>query len=112
NPDNYPIYLHCSLGRDRAGTLAYLISALVGVELIDLQRDYETSFFSVTGTSAASLSSICSQRQATLLQTPIRIWPPITAEAPLITLSIRVLPSATSVLPELIFPTITHCIAP
>ncbi len=49
NPENYPIYLHCSLGRDRAGTLAYLISALVGVELIDLQRDYETSFFSITG---------------------------------------------------------------
>ena len=54
NPDNYPIYLHCSLGRDRAGTLAYLISALVGVELIDLQRDYETSFFSVTGWADAS----------------------------------------------------------
>lgn len=54
NPDNYPIYLHCSLGRDRAGTLAYLISALVGVELIDLQRDYETSFFSVTGWADAA----------------------------------------------------------
>ena len=49
NPDNYPIYLHCSLGRDRAGTLAYLISALVGVEVEDLNRDYEMSFFSVTG---------------------------------------------------------------
>ena len=54
DPDNYPIYLHCSLGRDRAGTLAYLISALVGVELIDLQRDYETSFFSVTGWADAA----------------------------------------------------------
>ena len=54
NPDNYPIYLHCSLGRDRAGTLAYLISALVGVELIDLQRDYETSFFSITGWADAA----------------------------------------------------------
>ena len=54
NPDNYPIYLHCSLGRDRAGTLAYLISALVGVEEIDLYRDYETSFFSRTGWADAS----------------------------------------------------------
>ncbi len=54
NPDNYPIYLHCSLGRDRAGTLSYLISALVGVELIDLQRDYEMSFFSITGFADAA----------------------------------------------------------
>ena len=56
NPDNYPIYLHCSLGRDRAGTLALLISALVGVEEIDLYRDYEMSFFSITGWADASQS--------------------------------------------------------
>ena len=49
NPDNYPIYLHCSLGRDRAGTLAFLISALLGVGEMDLYRDYEMSFFSVNG---------------------------------------------------------------
>ena len=57
NPDNYPIYLHCSLGRDRAGTLAYLISALVGVEVEDLNRDYETSFFSITGWADAAQSA-------------------------------------------------------
>ena len=56
NPDNYPIYLHCSLGRDRAGTLAFLISALVGVEEIDLYRDYEMSFFSITGWADAAQS--------------------------------------------------------
>ena len=57
NPDNYPIYLHCSLGRDRAGTLAYLISALVGVEVVDLNRDYETSFFAITGWADAAQGS-------------------------------------------------------
>ncbi len=57
NPDNYPIYLHCSLGRDRAGTLAFLISALVGVEEIDLYRDYEMSFFSITGWADAAQSA-------------------------------------------------------
>lgn len=56
NPDNYPIYLHCSLGRDRAGTLAYLIAALVGVEEIDLYRDYEMSFFAITGWADAEQS--------------------------------------------------------
>ncbi len=54
NPDNYPIYLHCSLGRDRAGTLAFLISALLGVGESDLYRDYEMSFFSVNGWADAS----------------------------------------------------------
>ena len=57
NPDNYPIYLHCSLGRDRAGTLAYLISALLGVEVVDLNRDYETSFFAITGWADAGQGS-------------------------------------------------------
>ena len=51
-----PIYLHCSLGRDRAGTLAFLISALVGVEEIDLYRDYEMSFFAITGWADAAQS--------------------------------------------------------
>lgn len=54
NPDNYPIYLHCSVGRDRAGTLSGLLAALVGVEEIDLFRDYEMSFFSRVGLVDAS----------------------------------------------------------
>ena len=29
-PENYPIYVHCSLGRDRTGTLIFLINALCG----------------------------------------------------------------------------------
>ncbi len=49
NPDNYPIYIHCSLGRDRTGTLAFLINALLGVGEADLYRDYELSFFSTKG---------------------------------------------------------------
>ena len=47
--ENYPIYIHCSLGRDRTGTLAFLINALCGVGVDDLYRDYETSFFSEMG---------------------------------------------------------------
>lgn len=47
--DNYPIYVHCSLGRDRTGTLCFLINALCGVGEQDLCLDYEFSFLSVTG---------------------------------------------------------------
>ena len=57
DPDNYPIYLHCSLGRDRAGTLAFLINALLGVSEADLYRDYEMSFFSVNGFADAAQGS-------------------------------------------------------
>lgn len=47
--DNYPVYFHCSLGRDRTGTLAFLINGLLGVGENDLFMDYETAFFSWTG---------------------------------------------------------------
>ena len=49
NPDNYPIYVHCSLGRDRTGTLCFLISALCGIGEMDLFLDYEISWFSERG---------------------------------------------------------------
>ena len=49
NPENYPIYVHCSLGRDRTGTLCFLISALCGVGEMELFLDYEISWFSVKG---------------------------------------------------------------
>lgn len=45
NPDNYPVYLHCSIGRDRTGTLVSLINGLLGVSEEDLAKDYELSYF-------------------------------------------------------------------
>lgn len=49
NPENYPIYFHCQIGRDRTGTLAFLINALLGVEKSNLYLDYELSFLSASG---------------------------------------------------------------
>lgn len=46
DPDNFPIYVHCSLGRDRTGTLIILINGLLGVSQKDLAMDYELSFLS------------------------------------------------------------------
>ncbi len=42
---NYPVYLHCTYGMDRTGTICYLLSALLGVEKNDLIRDYQLSAF-------------------------------------------------------------------
>ncbi len=43
--ENYPIYLHCTYGRDRTGTICYLLEALLGVSDDDLYKDYELSLF-------------------------------------------------------------------
>ena len=43
NPDNYPIYLHCSYGTDRTGTVCYILEALLGVSKTDCRREYGLS---------------------------------------------------------------------
>lgn len=47
---NYPIYVHCAVGRDRTGTICFLINALCGVSEKDLYLDYEFSLLSSAGT--------------------------------------------------------------
>ena len=51
NPDNYPMIVHCSVGRDRTGTASMLVLALCGVSEQDLYMDYELSFFSDIGSN-------------------------------------------------------------
>lgn len=43
NPDNYPIYIHCTYGRDRAGTICYLLEAVLGVSQGDCIKEYGLS---------------------------------------------------------------------
>ena len=42
---SYPILFHCSGGRDRTGTLAFLLNGLLGVGDEDLRRDWEATAF-------------------------------------------------------------------
>ena len=53
DPDNYPIVFHCTYGRDRTGTLAFLINGLLGVKKKDLYRDYELTYLSNKGSTSA-----------------------------------------------------------
>lgn len=47
--ENYPIVFHCSMGRDRTGTTAFLILGLLGVDEDTLRHEYYASFFSQQG---------------------------------------------------------------
>lgn len=42
-PCAYPALIHCRAGRDRAGTVVFLLNALLGVSERDLRRDRELS---------------------------------------------------------------------
>lgn len=43
---NYPIYAHCSAGRDRGGTLMFHLGALLGMSKEQLLADYEMTYMS------------------------------------------------------------------
>lgn len=68
DPSNYPIYMHCAIGRDRTGTLAIILQSLLGVDAETILKDYELSFFSkicnVDGFSPANASSAASSIMA------------------------------------------------
>ena len=46
---NFPAYFHCSYGRDRTGTLAFLLLGVLGVSREDIERDYEMTYLSFYG---------------------------------------------------------------
>ncbi len=57
NPDNYPIYLHCTYGRDRTGSVCYLLEALLGVSDSDLRKDYDISAFTDSYVNTAEFNA-------------------------------------------------------
>ena len=55
---NYPIYLHCTYGCDRTGTVCFLLEAMLGVSEADCYREY--------GISNMKLGKIRSMREGLL----------------------------------------------
>ena len=52
--ENKPIYFHCSLGRDRTGTLGILLLGILGVREGDISKEYELTYFAPVGYSVSS----------------------------------------------------------
>lgn len=48
--NNYPVYMHCTGGADRTGTVSFLFNALLGVSETELIQDYEITTFSIYNT--------------------------------------------------------------
>ena len=51
---NKPVYFHCSLGRDRTGTLDILLLGLLGVREGVIAKEYEVTYFAPVGYSVSS----------------------------------------------------------
>ena len=49
--DNYPIMMHCIYGRDRTGTMAFLINGLLGVSKKNIYRDFDLTSLSKLSSS-------------------------------------------------------------
>ena len=52
--NNKPVYFHCSLGRDRTGTLDILLLGVLGVREGDISKAYEVTYFAPVGYSVSS----------------------------------------------------------
>ena len=52
--ENKPVYFHCSLGRDRTGTLDILLLGLLGVREGVIAKEYEVTYFAPVGYSVSS----------------------------------------------------------
>ena len=59
--DNYPIVVHCSVGRDRTGTILFLIEGLCGVSKTDLYMEYELSFLGRIGGNGANVTHLMNE---------------------------------------------------
>ena len=61
---NYPVYLHCTYGFDRTGTVCYLLGALLGMSEEDLITDYSVSGLAIGNMSLDNINGLRDQLAA------------------------------------------------
>ncbi len=43
NKDNYPVYVHCTYGFDRTGSVCFILEALLGLDIESIEKEYYMS---------------------------------------------------------------------
>ena len=77
---NKPVYFHCSLGRDRTGTLAMILLGVLGVDEGDISKEYELTQFAPFEWATSSGETTKMTRRADYKGAANYIWNNFVAE--------------------------------
>lgn len=69
-----PVYFHCSLGRDRTGTMAMVILGVLGVHEGDISKEYELTQFAPHGWATSDGETTKMTRKADYDEAAKYIW--------------------------------------
>ena len=69
-----PVYFHCSLGRDRTGTIAMIILGILGVNEGDISKEYELTQFAPHGWATSDGEKTKMTRKADYKSAANYIW--------------------------------------
>ena len=72
--EDRPVYFHCSLGRDRTGTIAMLVLGLLGVNEGDISKEYELTQFAPHGWATSDGEKTKMTRKADYASAAKYIW--------------------------------------
>lgn len=71
---NKPVYFHCSLGRDRTGTIAMMVLGILGINEGDISKEYELTQFAPHGWATSDGEKTKMTRKADYDEAAKYIW--------------------------------------